>query len=115
MQGPTVARTPPTVTPRPLISKRRRSRRRRPAPPRSAWPASAPPPPPAPAAAEKPKTTKKPKQKNAPHLVDAARELRDRWLEDVNAGRFLIEPAGKYDVARLAAPVAVGTLPALAA
>ena len=35
-----------------------------------------------------------------PKLVAAARELRDRWLEQVNAGELLLEGAGKYDVAR---------------
>jgi hypothetical protein len=47
---------------------------------------------------------KKPKRKNDPKLVAAARELRDRWLEHVNgaggAGETLIEGAGKYDVTR---------------
>ena len=40
---------------------------------------------------------KKPKQKNDSKLVAAARELRDRYLEQLNAGRVL--PAGRYDVA----------------
>jgi hypothetical protein len=31
---------------------------------------------------------------------DAARELRDRWLEHVNAGGTLLESSGKYDVTR---------------
>jgi hypothetical protein len=47
--------------------------------------------------------------------VSAARELRDRWLEHVNAGEMLIESAGKYDVARVlpASPSkAIGLLPA---
>ncbi len=46
-----------------------------------------------------------------PKLVSAARELRDRWLEEVNAGRALIEPIGKYDPARTIegdAPAAMG-------
>src|SRR5262249_369259 len=34
---------------------------------------------------EKPKREKKPKLKNDPRLAAAARELRDRWLEQVNA------------------------------
>ena len=34
------------------------------------------------------------KQKNDPKLVAAARELRDRYLEQFNAG--LVLPAGKY-------------------
>ena len=40
----------------------------------------------------------KPKQKNDPRLVAAARELRDRWLEQVNATPLL--PQGKYEVFR---------------
>jgi len=35
-----------------------------------------------------------------PRLVAAARELRDRWLEEVNGGRFLPVVCGKYDVSR---------------
>ena len=34
-----------------------------------------------------------------PRLVSAARELRDRWLEQVNASPLL--PSGKYDVCRV--------------
>ena len=44
----------------------------------------APEPPPEPVV-EKPKREKKPKVKNDPALVAKARELRDRWLEKVNA------------------------------
>jgi len=40
------------------------------------------------------------KQKNDPRLVAAARELRDRWLDEVNAGRILSRPIAKYDVSR---------------
>jgi hypothetical protein len=65
----------------------------------------APPAPAAPPKAErKPKQEgrgKKPKRKNDPRLVAAARELKDRWLEHVNAGELLIEGAGKYDVTRV--------------
>jgi|GEM_PF-1427360 len=46
---------------------------------------------------EKPK---KVKQKNDPKLVAAARELRDRYLEEVNRNPHLFSNA-KYDVARL--------------
>jgi hypothetical protein len=35
-----------------------------------------------------------------PRLLAAARELKDRWLEQVNADPSVLEPAGKYDVAR---------------
>ncbi len=46
----------------------------------------------------------KPKVKNDPRLIAAARELRDRWLERVNATPVLGN--GKYDVSRaLAADV----------
>ena len=40
------------------------------------------------------------KQKNDLKLIAAARELRDRWLEEVNNGRFQLEARTKYDVAR---------------
>jgi len=39
------------------------------------------------------------KVKNDPKLVAAARELRDRWLEQVNA-RELVSSGGKYEVSR---------------
>ena len=51
----------------------------------------------------KAKREKKPKpvKKNDPKLVAAARELRDRYLEEVNSGRALLEAqVGKYDVTR---------------
>jgi hypothetical protein len=41
------------------------------------------------------------KKKCDPRLVAAARELRDRWLEHVNAGELTLEGAGKYDVVRV--------------
>jgi hypothetical protein len=40
------------------------------------------------------------KMKNDPRLVAAARELRDRWLEEVNAGAAMLVGNGKYDVSR---------------
>jgi hypothetical protein len=53
---------------------------------------------------EKPKKekVKKPKRKNDPRLVSAARELRDRWLEQVNAagGERMLLGNGKYDVSK---------------
>ncbi|MFA9478798.1 hypothetical protein ACERK3_10870 [Phycisphaerales bacterium AB-hyl4] len=53
------------------------------------------------AEAVKPKRVKKAAVKNDPRLVAAARELRDRWLEEVNAGRCMIEAeAGKYEVSK---------------
>ena len=51
-------------------------------------------------AAEKPKRQKHQKQKNDPQYIAAARELRDRYLEEVNAGRLLPMANGKYDVGR---------------
>ena len=58
--------------------------------------------PPGPAIAEKPKREKPARQprKNDPKFVAAARELRDRYLEEVNAGRCLPAANGKYDVSR---------------
>jgi hypothetical protein len=56
-----------------------------------------------PKAEKKPKQggrEKKPKRKNDPRLVAATRELKDRWLEHVNAGGMLIEGVGKYDLTR---------------
>jgi hypothetical protein len=43
---------------------------------------------------------KKKRAKFDPKLVSAARELRDRWLEQVNAGRYLPGSTGKYDARR---------------
>ena len=40
------------------------------------------------------------KAKNDPKLVAAARELRDRYLEQVNSERLLPAANGKYDVSR---------------
>jgi hypothetical protein len=50
----------------------------------------------------KAKAVKEPKKKrkNDPRLVSAARELRDRWLEQVNGEGYAIEGQGKYDVSR---------------
>lgn len=74
------------------------------------------PPAPAPGAAkEKPVREKKPKAKNDPKLVRAARELRDRWLEQVNSGAFPLESEGVYEVARAlpATPAHVSPTPLL--
>jgi len=49
------------------------------------------------------KATKKEKKaavKNDPRLVAAARELKDRWLEEINSGRYLPMANGKYEVSR---------------
>jgi hypothetical protein len=40
--------------------------------------------------------------KRDPRLVAAARELKDRWLEEMNSGRYLPMGKGKYEVSRLA-------------
>ena len=42
----------------------------------------------------------RPKERIDPQLIARARELRDRWLEQVNAGAYVFEEAGKYDVSR---------------
>jgi hypothetical protein len=64
--------------------------------------------PPAPVVPEQPAELKppekKPRRKNDPKLVAAARELRDRWLERVNAEEYLLEGAGKYDATRALLP-----------
>jgi hypothetical protein len=46
------------------------------------------------------KTGIRPSAKNDPRLVAAARELKDRWLEEINSGRYLPMANGKYDVSR---------------
>ena len=48
----------------------------------------------------KAKAPRKPRQKNDPKYIAAARELRDRYLEQVNANRLLPAAQGKYDVSR---------------
>jgi len=51
----------------------------------------------------KPKRERQPAKKHDPKMVAAARELRDRYLEEFNSGRVQIEAArasGKYDVSR---------------
>ena len=58
------------------------------------------------ARAEKPKREPKVKVKNDPRHVAAARELRGRWLEQVNSGRFLPGAHAKYDLSRTLAPLA---------
>jgi hypothetical protein len=54
----------------------------------------------APAHEPKPKRQPRPKVKNDPRLVAAARELRDRWLERVNADTSAVLGEAKYDVSR---------------
>jgi hypothetical protein len=48
----------------------------------------------------KPAKPKREKVKADPKLVAAARELRDRWLERVNADPAALLSEGKYDVSR---------------
>jgi hypothetical protein len=70
----------------------------------------APPAPPPDAAKPKRERAAKPKEKIDPKLITAARELRDRWLEHVNAMPLIGQ--GKYDVSRAIGqrePVAVET------
>jgi GNAT superfamily N-acetyltransferase len=48
----------------------------------------------------KPKRIAKPRAKNDPKLIAAARELRDRWLEQVNNDPSLLLSRGKYEVSK---------------
>jgi hypothetical protein len=57
---------------------------------------------------EKPKREKKPRAKHDPKLVAAARELRDRWLERVNADPSMLVSSAKYDVSRSLEAIAPG-------
>jgi hypothetical protein len=50
------------------------------------------------------KAARRERMKNDPRMVAAARELRDRWLEEVNENPGRLVAAGKYDVRRLAEP-----------
>jgi hypothetical protein len=63
----------------------------------------------------KPEKPKREKQKNDPKLVAAAREFRDRYLDEVNSGRMLPAGNGKYDVSRqlTAAPMPLESVPLL--
>jgi ribosomal protein S18 acetylase RimI-like enzyme len=78
----------------------------------------APPAPPAPPAKpeSKPARPQRPKEKLDPQLVAKARELRDRYLEQVN-DRLLLASSGKYDVSRalMAASAEAPALPLLRA
>jgi hypothetical protein len=56
------------------------------------------------AAPVKPKRTLKPRQKSDPKHIAAARELRDRYLEQINRGAFVPQIQGRYDVSRQLAP-----------
>jgi N-acetylglutamate synthase-like GNAT family acetyltransferase len=64
---------------------------------------------------EKPKRErpKRVKTKNDPKHIAAARELRDRYLEELNSGRLSLTGEGKYEVSRpaLDAPVRDATKP----
>jgi ribosomal protein S18 acetylase RimI-like enzyme len=48
-----------------------------------------------------------------PTLIAKARELRDRWMEQVDRDPSLLMPTAKYDVARLIAPTASHEVPLL--
>lgn len=70
--------------------------------------------------AEKPTPRKRAtrvRQKNDPKFIAAARELRDRYLEEVNTvgGRLLPAANGKYDVSRQLAPPSAPSVVARAA
>ena len=55
------------------------------------------------AAKAAPPKPKREKLKNDPKVVEAARELRDRYIEEINAAPHLLLPPsanGKYDVSR---------------
>ena len=52
----------------------------------------------------KPKRPRKERHKNDPKYIAAARELRDRFLEQINTERMLPAAHGKYDVSRQLAP-----------
>ena len=54
---------------------------------------------------EKIKREKAPKAKTDPKLIAAARELRDRWLEKMNAEPAVHNAQAKYEVARLVSPL----------
>ena len=74
-----------------------------------------------PEAKEAAKSEKPPRKreqfKNDPKLVAAARELRDRYIEQINADRLLTAAHGKYDVSRQleAAPSTLKQTPLLKA
>ena len=53
-----------------------------------------------PAASSKPKRERPAKQKINPAHIAKARELRDRYLDEVNSGMLLPSAEGKYDVSR---------------
>ena len=53
-----------------------------------------------PTKAERAKRPKAPPAKVDAKYLRAARELRDRWMEHVNAGGMQLDGAGKYDVVR---------------
>jgi hypothetical protein len=56
---------------------------------------------------QKPTKPQRPRALIDPQRVSKARELRDRYLEQVNAGAFQLESRGRYDVSRaLPAPSA---------
>jgi hypothetical protein len=60
---------------------------------------------------EKPKREKRVKVKNDPKLRAMAREFRDRHLEQVNAGEWVLPDGGKYDVTRILPSSAAPKLP----
>ncbi|MBC7785464.1 MAG: GNAT family N-acetyltransferase [Burkholderiales bacterium] len=67
-----------------------------------------------PAIKEKPKKEPRKKATFDPKFVAAARELRDRYLEQVNDGGYALESAGKYDLVRQFAEVGLDGSPSAA-
>src|SRR5438105_826962 len=63
---------------------------------------------------EKPKREPRPRAKNDPKLVAAARELRDRWMEEINSGRYLPAASGKYEMSRVLEERAAPAMPTVA-
>jgi hypothetical protein len=67
----------------------------------------------APAPRARAKREPRAKTKCDPRLIAAARELRDRWLEKVNAGVLLPAEAGKYELTRRIAASRAASAPML--
>lgn len=59
----------------------------------------------------KPIKTKKPAPKFEPEQIAMSRQLRDRWLENVNADPTALLPAGRYDLVREIGATAIESAP----
>ncbi len=42
----------------------------------------------------------KPPKRSAPPIAAKARKLRNRWLEQISSGSYVLEARGRYDVSR---------------